>query len=95
MSGPRQSIPKSAFANADARIRCITAECWGDLMLMPTGAQDVEGFPAYQPFTACPLCLSSFSLDDDISDRDLFLTIAWRRSNPDAMPDESGECSPG
>ena len=31
------TIPKSAFANIDARLRCPTPDCWGDLLLIPTG----------------------------------------------------------
>ena len=87
-------IPKSAFVNMDGRIRCRTPDCWGDLLLMPTGSVDPEGFPAYRNFTACPLCLESFPLADDISDRDLYLKISWLRANPDAMPDAEQERGP-
>ena len=34
MSGP-PTLRKSTFANIDARMRCPTADCWGDLLLMP------------------------------------------------------------
>ena len=81
-----RTVAKSAFMNIDARVRCPTPDCWGDLVLMPTGAADAEGFPAYRDFTACPLCLASFDLEQDVSDRDLFLRVAWLRANPDAMP---------
>lgn len=76
------SLPKSSFANVDARVRCPTDDCWGDLMLIPTGASDAEGIPSFQPFTACPLCGTGFELEQDVSDRDLFLRISWLRANP-------------
>ena len=77
-----QDLPKSGFANIDGRVRCPTPDCWGDLLLIPTGATDHDGIPAFQPFTACPLCGTGFELEDDISDRDLFLRISWLRANP-------------
>jgi hypothetical protein len=83
----RPSLPKSAFANVDARTRCTTEDCWGDLLLMPTGRVDLDGIPSFQPFTACPLCGETFDLDEDLSDRDLYLRIAWLRANPDAEPE--------
>jgi hypothetical protein len=58
---------------------------------MPTGRTDEEGLPSYRDFTACPLCLESFPLDSDITDRELFLRVSWLRANPDAMPDDAGE----
>jgi hypothetical protein len=76
------TIPKSAFANIDARLRCPTPDCWGDLLLIPTGRADDDGIPSFQPFTACPLCGNSFGLEDDMTDRDLFLRISWLRANP-------------
>jgi hypothetical protein len=81
-------ISKRAFANVDARTRCPTPDCWGDLLLIPSGRVDADGIPRFQPFTACPLCGEAFDLDDDIPDRDLFLRIAWLRANPDAGDDE-------
>ena len=78
----RPTIPKRAFANIDARLRCPTPDCWGDLLLIPTGRADDDGIPSFQPFTACPLCGNSFALEDDMSDRDLFLRISWLRANP-------------
>ena len=95
MAEPSTPIAMSRFANVDARIRCVTPDCWGDLLLMPSGAQDEEGFPAFHPFTTCPLCLETFELDRDMSDRDLFLRISWLRANPDALPDNPGETPPG
>jgi hypothetical protein len=86
MSGPT-TLPKSAFANIDGRMRCPTPDCWGDLMLIPTGRTDEDGIPAFQPFTACPLCGRSFGLEDDMSDRDLFLRISWLRANPHEAED--------
>ena len=82
MSAPT-SLAKSAFANVDARVRCPTPDCWGDLLLMPTGRADVEGIPSFQPFTACPLCGTAFTLEQDMTDRDLFLRVSWLRANPD------------
>ncbi len=76
------SLTKSAFANIDARVRCPTPECWGDLLLIPTGAADEDGIPVFHPFTACPLCGTGFELEQDVSDRDLFLRISWLRANP-------------
>ena len=76
------SIPKSAFANIDARLRCLTDDCWGDLLLFPTGAQDEEGVPSFHPLTMCPLCGTRYPIDDDMTDRDLFLRISWLRANP-------------
>lgn len=76
------SLAKSAFANVDARVRCPTPDCWGDLLLIPTGLADDEGIPSFQPFTACPLCGTGFEIDQDMSDRDLFLRISWLRANP-------------
>jgi hypothetical protein len=83
-------LSKRAFANVDGRTRCPTPECWGDLLLIPTGRVDDDGIPGFQSFTACPLCGEAFDLDDDIPDRDLFLRIAWLRANPDVEPDDSG-----
>ncbi len=91
MAEARAPIPKSAFVNIDGRIRCHTEECWGDLVLMPTGQTDEEGFPEYADVTACPLCLTSFALAGDITDRELYLRISWLRANPDAMPDDVAE----
>jgi hypothetical protein len=81
-------LPKSAFANVDARTRCPTPDCYGDLMLIPTGRVDQDGVPSFQPFTACPLCGTAFDLEPDLDDRDLYLRIAWLRANPDASLDE-------
>ena len=79
---PRATLPKSAFSNIDGRTRCPTPDCWGDLLLIPTGAADEDGIPSFQPFTACPLCGEAFDLEPDVSDRDLFLRISWLRANP-------------
>ena len=81
-------LPKSAFANIDARVRCGAPGCWGDLVLMPTGRVDEDGIPAFQPFTVCPLCGTSYDLEEDVDDRDLYLRIAWLRANPHAEPAE-------
>jgi len=81
VTGP-PSIPKSSFANIDGRIRCPTEDCWGDLLLIPTGGSDEDGIPEFQPFTACPLCGQAFGLEPDMTDRDLFLRISWLRANP-------------
>ncbi|MGD9570428.1 MAG: hypothetical protein AB7V62_00910 [Thermoleophilia bacterium] len=83
------TLRKSAFANIDARLRCPTPDCWGDLLLIPTGRADEDGIPAFQPFTACPLCGTAFTLEQDIGDRDLFLRISWLRANPHAEEDEA------
>jgi hypothetical protein len=91
----RPRLPKSAFVNVDARTRCITPDCWGDLLLIPSGRQDEEGIPTFQPFTACPLCGQAFDLDQDVSDRDLFLRVSWLRANPDAEPDPAWEAGDG
>ena len=40
-------IAKSAFANIDGRTRCPTEDCWGDLLLIPTGATDEQGIIRY------------------------------------------------
>lgn len=74
-------LRKSAFANVDARVRCPTEGCWGDLLLFPVG-QDAEGIPAFQPFTACPLCGRSYAIEQDMTDRDLYLRVSWLRANP-------------
>lgn len=85
-------IPKSAFANPDARVRCITPDCWGDLVLFPTGQVDEEGIPEFANATLCPLCSQRFELDPDINDRDLYLKVSWLRANPMAPgPPESLE----
>ena len=89
MPGP-SFLPKSGFANIDGRLRCPTPDCWGDLLLIPTGAGDRDGVPSFQPFTACPLCGTTFDLEQDMSDRDLFLRISWLRANPDAGGGELG-----
>ena len=81
MSAPA-SLAKSAFANVDARVRCPTGECWGDLLLIPSGRADDEGIPSFQPFTACPLCGTGFEIEQDMTDRDLFLRVSWLRANP-------------
>lgn len=81
-------LTKSAFANIDGRVACPTDDCWGHLVLFPTGAHDAEGIPEYQPFTACPLCGTTFPLDPDMTDRDLYLRISWLRANPYADDDD-------
>lgn len=78
------TIRKSEFANPDARARCPTPDCLGDLVLMPTGHTDQDGVPSFLNQTLCPLCMTAFTLEPDISDRDLYLRIAWLRANPDA-----------
>ena len=88
-SKPR--VPKSAFANVDGRVRCPTEDCFGDLVLFPTGVVDVDGIPSFMASTVCPLCGARVELHDDIDDRTLYLRIAWLRANPDAMPDENPE----
>ncbi|MFN8111193.1 MAG: hypothetical protein U0Y82_15340 [Thermoleophilia bacterium] len=80
MARPR--ISKSEFANIDARVRCRTPDCWGELLLMPTGVQDEEGIPEFAPRTMCPLCGAMYDLEQDMNDRDLFLRISWLRANP-------------
>ena len=60
---PPPRLSKSLFANVDARIRCPTPDCFGDLLLFPTGHVDADGIPAFQSFTACPLCGTAFDLE--------------------------------
>ena len=84
-------LRKSAFANIDGRVRCVTPDCWGDLLMMPTGGQDEEGIPEFLPYTACPLCMGSFEIEQDMSDRDLYLKVSWMRANPDLAEDELPE----
>lgn len=74
-------LRKSDFANPDARVRCLTPDCWGDLVLFPTGEVDAEGIPAFHDATICPLCGGRFELEPDIADRDLYLKIAHMRAN--------------
>jgi hypothetical protein len=81
-------LRKSAFANVDARVRCPTTDCWGDLLLFPVG-RDEEGVPAFQPFTACPLCGTSFPIEQDMTDRELWQRVSWLRANPlESLGDE-------
>lgn len=80
-------LPKSAFANIDGRTRCPTPDCWGDLVLMPSGRVDADGIPEFLGRTMCPLCMTAFDLEADIGDRVLYLRIAWLRANPDAESD--------
>ncbi|MGA0068165.1 MAG: hypothetical protein ACO3PB_01705 [Miltoncostaeaceae bacterium] len=84
-----ETIPKSTFVNPDARVRCLTPECLGDLVLFPTGNTDQDGIPEFANATLCPLCMTGFDLDPDITDRELFLRVSWMRANPGApLPDE-------
>lgn len=84
-----QTIAKSAFVNPDARVRCLTPDCWGDLVLFPTGNTDQDGIPEFANATLCPLCMTGFDLEPDITDRDLFLRVSWMRANPGApLPDD-------
>jgi hypothetical protein len=78
-------LNKSDFANVDARVRCITPDCYGDLVLFPTGESDDDGVPSFANYTLCPLCRGSFELNEDISDRDLYLKVAWLRANPEGL----------
>jgi len=87
---PPPRLSKSLFANIDGRIRCPTPDCFGDLLLFPTGEVDPDGIPAFQPFTVCPLCGTPFDLEPDVTDRDLYLRIAWLRANPDSGLDGPG-----
>lgn len=74
-------LRKSDFANLDARVRCPTPDCFGDLVLFPTGETDVEGIPRFHDATNCPLCGQWFDLEPDIDDRELYLTVAGLRAN--------------
>lgn len=87
-------LVKSDFANVDARLRCPSEGCWGDLLLIPWGVGDAEGMPAFQPFTACPLCGGTFDIEQDLSDRDLYLRVAWLRANPEAQGPPTGAPRP-
>ncbi|MFN8123342.1 MAG: hypothetical protein U0237_13020 [Thermoleophilia bacterium] len=78
----RPTLRKTDFANIDARVRCPTEDCWGELLLMPTGAADEEGIPAFLERTMCPLCGGVFEIEQDMSDRDLFLKVSHMRANP-------------
>ncbi len=78
---PPEHLRKSDFVNPDARVRCPTEDCWGDLVLFPTGAVDEEGIPAFHDATICPLCGHRYELEPDIDDRDLYLRIAGLRAN--------------
>ncbi len=80
---PAPNLRKSDFANPDGRTRCPTSDCFGDLVLFPTGHVDEEGIPSFHDATNCPLCGRWFDLEADITDRDLYLKIAWFRQNPD------------
>jgi hypothetical protein len=75
------ALRKSEFVNPDARVRCPTEDCWGDLVLFPAGQIDQDGIPSFQNMTQCPLCGQRFDLEPDIEDRDLYLKIAWLREN--------------
>jgi hypothetical protein len=73
-------------------VRCPTPDCWGDLILFPTGERDAEGMPGFQPFTVCPLCGGAVDIEQDMTDRDLYLRVAWLRANPlddDALGSDS------
>ena len=84
-----ERIPKSTFVNPDARVRCHTPDCWGDLVLFPTGRVDADGIPEFADATLCPLCMTSFELEPDITDRELYLKVAWIRANPgQTVPDQ-------
>lgn len=88
-NGMGASIPKSSFVNPDARVRCPTPDCWGDLLLFPTGDTDRDGIPAFSNATLCPLCMTGFDIDPDITDRDLYLRVSWMRANPgQSLPDD-------
>ncbi|MSO43932.1 MAG: hypothetical protein EXQ74_01265 [Thermoleophilia bacterium] len=81
-------IPKSEFVNLDARVRCPTPDCLGDLVLFPTGAVDRDGIPEFTNSTLCPLCMTGYDLEPDITDRDLYLRVSWIRANPgERVPD--------
>jgi hypothetical protein len=77
----RPTLRKQDFANIDARVRCPTEDCWGELLLMPVGAGE-EGFPVFAEHTVCPLCMGVFDIEQDMSDRDLYLRVSWLRANP-------------
>ena len=76
-----EPLRKSDFVNPDARVRCPTEDCWGDLVLFPTGEVDEEGIPAFHDATICPLCGTRYDLEPDVGDRDLYLRIAALRAN--------------
>src|SRR5262249_61006985 len=61
----RPTLSKSAFDKYDAGVRCPTEDCWGDLLLFPTGEADEDGVPGYQKFTAGPLGAQVFRRDPD------------------------------
>ena len=79
---PPSELRASDFANVDARIRCPTDDCWGELLLIPSGSTDEEGIPDFQPFTGCPLCGTNFRITANMSGRDLWQRISWLRANP-------------
>jgi hypothetical protein len=84
----RPALRKRDFANLDARVRCPTEDCWGELLLMPVGA-DEEGIPVFAKRTMCPLCGEFFDIEQDMSDRDLYLRVSWLRANPLAEADDA------
>ncbi len=84
----RPTLRKRDFANVDARVRCPTEDCWGELLLMPTGA-DEERFPVFAERTMCPLCGEFFDIEQDMTDRDLYLRVSWLRANPLAEADDA------
>ncbi len=88
------TLTKSAFANIDGRARCITPGCWGDLLLMPTGQQDIEGIPSFLPQTVCPLCMRSYPVEQDMTDRQLYLRVSWLQANPHASEDDIPDSPP-
>jgi hypothetical protein len=89
------TLAKSDFANLDGRVRCPTPDCWGDLVMMPTGRHDEEGVPRFLPYTACPLCMASFEIEQDLTDREFYLRVSWLRANPDAAGGVASKEPPG
>jgi hypothetical protein len=80
--GDGDRIPRRLFANADGRSACPNLYCDGELMPVQSGGVDVDGIPAFLPETICPRCNIRYVLADDMTDRELYLRIAWLRENP-------------
>lgn len=85
----RPTLRKTDFLNIDARVRCPTEDCWGELLLMPTGEADEEGIPVFLARTMCPLCGGVFEIEQDMTDRDLFLKVSHMRANPMEGPHDA------
>ena len=76
------AFPKSAFANIDGADPLPHPGLLGGPAADPHGRRRRGGHPLLPALHRLPAVRPGFDLEQDVSDRDLFLRISWLRANP-------------